>query len=128
MRGRIQSTILQRLTGSPQESNVVVRSVDGNRIGAMQMIIGVAHGIFLSTTVGILNSIVMQVPSTLGRNSTTDANDTGFYSNYLHNASLVWQSGDVLAVSQTINLFICLIVLIANIIVMVDLVRRNRRR
>ncbi|EPJ32246.1 hypothetical protein CP061683_1105B, partial [Chlamydia psittaci 06-1683] len=49
-------------------------------------------------------------------------------SNYLHNASLAWQTGDVLAVSQTISLFICLIVFIANIIVMVNLVRENRHR
>ncbi|AFS28263.1 DUF687 domain-containing protein [Chlamydia psittaci] len=128
LRGRIQTTILQRLTGAPQESQVVVRSVDGNRIGAVQAIMGVAHGIFLSTVVGILNSIVMQVPSTLGRSNTTDANDTGLYSNHLHNASLAWQTGDVLAVSQTISLFMCLIVFIANIIVLVGLVSNNRRR
>ncbi|EPP28710.1 hypothetical protein CP082626L3_0974 [Chlamydia psittaci 08-2626_L3] len=128
LRGRIQTSILRRLTGSSQESRTIVRSAEGNRIGAVQMIMGVAHGIFLSTAVGILNSIVMQVPSTLGRNSTTDANDTGLYSNYLHNASLAWQTGDVLAVSQTISLFICLIVFIANIIVMVNLVRENRHR
>ncbi|AZU10814.1 DUF687 domain-containing protein [Chlamydia psittaci] len=128
LRGRIQTTILQRLTGAPQESQVVVRSVDGGRIGAVQAIMGVAHGIFLSIAVGILNSIVMQVPSTLGRSNTTDANDTGLYSTHLHNASLAWQTGDVLAVSQTISLFICLIVFIANIYVLVGLVSSNRRR
>lgn len=128
LRGRIQTSILRGLTGSSQESRTIVRSVDGGRIGAVQAIMGVAHGIFLSITVGILNNIVIQIPSTLGRNNTTDANDTGLYSNYLHNASLAWQTGDVLAVSQTISLFICLIVFIANIIVMVNLVRGNRRR
>ncbi|QVE49236.1 DUF687 domain-containing protein [Chlamydia crocodili] len=125
LRGRVQSVILQRLTGSSEESRVVVRSAEGSRIGSVQMMLGTAHGIFLAFTIGVLNSIVINIPSTLGRNSTTD---TGVYSNQLHNASAAWKTGDVLAVSQTVSLFICMIVLAVNIIIMVDLVRRNRQR
>ncbi|WP_041462285.1 DUF687 domain-containing protein [Chlamydia caviae] len=125
LRGRIQSSILQRLTGSSEESRGVVRSTEGGRIGSVQMMIGSAHGIFLAVTIGILNSIIINLPSVLGRSSITD---TGVYSNQLHNASLAWQTGDVLVVSQTVSLFICMIVLVANIMILVGLVSRNRRQ
>ncbi|SYX09175.1 Protein of unknown function (DUF687) [Chlamydia poikilotherma] len=125
LRGRIQQPILRRLTGSSEESRVIIRSQEGNRISSVQMMIGTVHGIFLACIIGVLNGVTINLPSTLGRNSTTD---TGVYSNQLHNASVAWRTGDVLAVSQTVSLFICMIVLAVNIMIMVNLVRRNQRR
>ncbi|WP_348662899.1 DUF687 family protein [Chlamydia vaughanii] len=125
LRGRVQRCLARRLN-APEEQRAIVRRPDGNRIGAIQGLMAGMHFGYLCFAVGVLNQILIQTPRLTSRANSTE--DSGVYSHQLANASYAWGSGDMLGVSQTINFCFCMIVAAVNVILMVGLFQRNRRR
>nr|CRI42194.1 Uncharacterized protein BN1224_DC9_AL_00170 [Chlamydia pneumoniae] len=122
LRSCLQLFVQRRLTGRGLPlRRVCVNHLDSLRFS--QNALTTFHGgLFMPLIIGFFNQLVIQVPRVVIRPNTTAVYDLN------QTSQEAWDSGDVLAIGQTINFLLCMILLVINTFFFVRSVRRNLHR
>lgn len=122
LRSRLQLFVQRRLTGRGLPlRRVCVNHLDSLRF-SQNALITFHGGLFMPLIIGFFNQLVIQVPRVVIRPNTTAVYDLN------QTSQEAWDSGDVLAIGQTINFLLCMILLVINTFFFVRSVRRNLHR
>ncbi|WP_051149445.1 DUF687 family protein [Chlamydia ibidis] len=140
LRHRVQRAILSSAGGGELATRRLVLRDRERRMG-VQELIGAIHSIFFFSMYTALNGIGIQLPREItGHCNVTDVSNTtdhcnpnnatwgsSLVSNQVHNATLAWQNGDVLVITQMINLFVVAVIMMINVAIVIRLIRRIRQ-